>query len=320
MKSQEYIERQLKNLKEFNPRNVSKENLADEIFRLVMSKKFRKYSANPALVEQIKSAIKLRVDSNQPIIFVFPHGAYKLWRLEEAPYPDWAELFAAMYYTKWLKPICEIYAPGVILDFYVMDLIIPKINNIPLEDIEAYIKEYQKILDFLKVYQPKNLKMTITRAGSQFLSEQDFEEALKEYIEKLSTSSPKLVEEELKIVELNTKVTQEQQKDPTWKEKVLLIHDAYINMERDKGYYFNANKIPVTTQSGGSGRLLAVGTTKTSIAKFWVGVGVLMRIGDSYMEYILSPKQLESAEFTKEEISIAGLDSRNFKRIRIVVN
>ena len=115
---------------------------------------------------------------------------------------------------------------------------IPKINNIPLENIEIYKKEYQKVLDFLKNYQPKNFKMIITSSESTFSSEQDFEKNLEEYIEKLSNIDHTFDEAELKSVVLNTDATEEQLKDPNWKEKVLLVHDAYITMERDRNYYF----------------------------------------------------------------------------------
>ena len=63
---------------------------------------------------------------------------------------------------------------------------------------------------------------------------------------------------------------------------------------------------------------IPVGTTKTSIAKFWPGAGALKKVGDSFLEYVLSPSQLESNHFTKEETAIKGLDSKNFKSIRVI--
>jgi hypothetical protein len=315
MTPQEYIQQELNKQKDFRPQEIAKENLADEIFRLIMSKKFRKYSAKPQLIEQIKRAIQINIENNQPINFTFPHGAYKLWRLEEAPLPDWAELFTAMYYTKWIKPVCEIYNPGVWFDYYVDDYIIPKIDNISLEVVDTYIKDYQKMFDFLKQYQPDNLKMTITEFRNYFSSHEAFEESLQECVKKLSSTNPTFTEEKLQVVELNAKPTPEQLKDPHWREKIRLVHDAYISMKREIGYYFKPTKIPVFCQPLTSGMFLAVGTTKTSIAKFWVGAGALKKIGDSYIEYILSPKQLKTEKLTKEPVSIAGLDSRNFRVI-----
>jgi hypothetical protein len=60
-----------------------------------------------------------------------------------------------------------------------------------------------------------------------------------------------------------------------------------------------------------------VGTTKTSICKFWVGVGALKKIEDNFIEYILSPGQLATKQFIWENVLINGLTSKNFSKIRI---
>ncbi|MEX0616474.1 MAG: hypothetical protein WD231_01515 [Candidatus Woykebacteria bacterium] len=321
MTVQEYIESSLKNLLE--PSGISKpsdQELVEAIYRIVMSKKFRKYSASPELTDQIRGAIKINVEKNLPINFTFPHGAYKLWSLEEAPFPDWAELFAAMYYTKWLKPICEIYTPGVWFDYFVDDIILPKMDNISLADVESYITEYTKIIDFLRSYQPKNFKMTITKFEDQVSSVEDFYESLDERTNALTKTNPTFSEEDLQAVELNANPTPEQKKDPKWREKIRTIHDAYIGLKRDIGYYYKEDKIPVFSQPLPSGKFIIVGTTKTSIAKFWVGIGALKKMGDSFIEYILSPKQIEKTKFSKEKIAIEGLEGRNFEKIRIITD
>lgn len=318
MTPQAFLEQQLQNLQKFEPREIAKDQLADEIFHLLMSKKFRKYSANETLVTIIKDAIAYAIANNQPINLVFPHGAYKLWRLEESPSPDWAELFAAMYYSAWLKPICEIYQPGVLFEFFVDDLILPKIDNVPLEDVYTYIKEFQKVLDFLKKYQPKNMEMRITKFESLFKSHDDFDTKLADAVESFKATNPTFTQEQTRVVELNAHPTEEQLKDPQWKEKILLVHDAYIGMKREFGYYFQPGRIAVFNQQLASGRFLAVGTTKTSVAKFWVGVGVLKKEGHNYREYIFSPKQLQEAKCTKESIHIEGLEGKNFQKIRVI--
>ncbi len=318
MTAQEHIKQELESIKNFHAKKISKENPADEIFSLLMSKKFRKYSAKPELVEHIKKAIEINIENNQPINFTFPHGAYKLWRLEEAPLPDWAELFSAMHYSKWVKTICEIYEPGVWFDFFVDDLIVPILNNTPKEDVEEYLKEWQNILDFLKNYQPKNLNMTITQFKDRYSQPEPFEEALEENIKNLKKTNPTFTEEQLQVVQLNARPTPEQLKDKYWREKILIIHDAYMPIKRGLGYYSKTDKIGVFSQPLPSGMFLVPGTTKTSIAKFWVGVGALKKDGESFKEYVLSPKQLESANFEWEEINIDGLEGKNFKKIRIL--
>lgn len=144
MTAQEYIQTKLNYL----ARPIGKESpsstdeLATAIFNSLMSKKFRKYSANDELQQHIRNAIRINIKNKEPINITFLHGAYKLWRLDESPEADWAELFSLMYYSNWVKPICELYEPGVWFDFFVDDYIINRLDNIPMSDIRLYISSY----------------------------------------------------------------------------------------------------------------------------------------------------------------------------------
>jgi hypothetical protein len=321
MSPKEYIHQRLNSLEIFQelPEPKSQEELIELIYKLVMSKKFRKYSANLQLQTHIKEAIKINVVAQKPINFTFVHGAYKLWRLEESPEADWAELFSLVYFTNWVKNICTIYKPGVWFDFYVDDLIIHKLNNIPLSDIETYLDSFQKLLMFIKKYQPKNLKMTITKVSEQFNSPDEFYEKLQINIEKISKQKPQFSNRQLEMVELNAKPTREQLNNPKWREEIHIVHDAYLSVKKEADYHFNRqDKILVFNQPLPSGSYLAVGTTKTSVAKFWVGIGVLIKKDEGYIESIYSPSQIESANLKTENIDIEGLKGKNFNRIKIV--
>lgn len=329
MNIKNYLEQELQKCSSYELTIADKELLEEEgieayIFKKITSKKFRKYSSTPKLIEHIKNSIKLNIQKNQPINITFVHGCYKLWRLEEFPEVDWAELFAQMYFTNWLKPVCAAYTPGVWLDFFVDDLIVPKLNNITLSDVFTYRKSDQKILDFMKQYQPKNMKVTITGVGEQFNSLEEFDKKLQEDIKRfaatLPNGLPKITEATAATLDLNVKLTPEMARDPLWREKNALVHDGYlIYTKAETGYSSNRkDKIITFSQPFTSGTALAIGTTKTSIVRFWVGVGVLKKAGDSYIQYIFSPKQLESSTFTKENISIDGLNGKNFKTIRVI--
>lgn len=145
------------------------------------------------------------------------HGAYKLWRLQEAPCVDWAELFALMYYTNYVKEICAIYRPGVWFDFFVDDWIIEDIDNLSPEEIQAYLESYQSLINFLKPYQPDNLHMTITPVSSQFVSRQEFEQKLRDNEQNLEL--PELDTVATRMVELNSRVGSTTKADPRWREK-----------------------------------------------------------------------------------------------------
>jgi hypothetical protein len=197
MDAQDFIVSRLDDLKK--PLDLTKPaatDLESEIVRLILSKKFRKYSAGPELVAHIKASVAHQVENNEPIKIVYPHGGYKLWRLDEAPEVDWAELFAPMYSTKWLKPICEIYEPGVELDFFVDDYIVEK-NNISKGEINKYLETHQKLLGYIKHFQPKNLRMEVTLVSSLFESETAFWDSVNKNLAKMSAKGlPRISDKE----------------------------------------------------------------------------------------------------------------------------
>lgn len=325
MTPQNYIQSELDRLKA--PANASEpktqDELADCIFQLLTSKKFRKYALNDEYSAHVKNSIKASIAANEPIKIVFFGGCYKLWRLDESPESDWAELFAYMYFTRWVKPICAVYKPGVWFDFLLDDYIVPRLNNISENDVRAYRTSRDNVLDFIKPYQPSNLKMTHTSEGSLFASREEYERSLERAIKQLSDSLPgglpKLNEAEAASVTLNTHATPAQLADPQWREKVELVHSAYYLARNETGYYApSTNKIIAFTQPFAPGRPLAVGSTKDTVAKYWAGVGVLKPHDDNYRQFVLSPKQLEAAKFSWQNLALPGLTGKNFSKIRVL--
>jgi hypothetical protein len=324
MNAQQYLDSRLHNLN--TPLGLAKpandQALAEAIFKIIMSKKYRKYAAEPAIAEHIKRAIVLNIKNREPINVTTFHGAYKLWRLDEAPEPDWAELFAAMHYTNWLRPICEMYEPGVWFDYFVDDYIVPLIDAATEADQEIYMRTYRDMFKFLSQHQPANFKMVVTGVGEQFLSRQAFKEKLMKDIEQYATKFPgglpEISEKHKASLYLNANPTPKARKDPQWAAKNTLMHDAYSITKRETGYYAQPHKILAFTTPI-PGKAIGVGTTRASIAKFWAGVGVLKPRGtDDFDQIILSPSQLEHASYDWQPLAADGLDGKNFKRIRVL--
>ncbi len=322
MEPKEYIEYKLNELRPSGEKlgdfSSSKE-LSDYILKMIMSKKFRKFGIIPEYVAHIKEVIDNSLKDNLPVRFSFPFGGYKLWRLEETPEVDWAELFTLMYYAKWLKPIAEAYQPGIIFDFASDDVIVERMNNIPKKDTQSYAESFKEIVKFLEQYLPKNLKFTFTPISS-FYTPEEFEKDLADKITKKKQEFgglPVLDDKKRDMVELNVKLNPGQDQDPLWREKIELMHQAYYAVDKRRPYNRASNKILVFPYRLSDGKCVAVGTTKNSVAKFWVGVGVLKRTEDSFIESILSPSQLEKTDLIKDNISIKGLDRKNFKQIKI---
>jgi pyoverdine/dityrosine biosynthesis protein Dit1 len=323
MTPQQYIIQRLKSLDFPNDSRGKFESpgeLSDFIYKAVMNKKFRKYSVGSEYQKHIYSAIELNVKNNEPIKLALPFGSYKLWRLEESPEADWAELFTLMYYTDWLKVIAHHYKPGVRFDFCADDIVLAMMNNLPEEDIVTYKKTFRELLKFIKSHLPVNLIFTLSPISERYDSHQTFLDELKEKMGELQrrgiTKTP-LTDERKATMDLNVKLTAEQTADPHWYDRVRLIHDSYMEASKRRSYYRTPDKLLVATNKF-SETNIAVGTTKTSIAKFWTGVGVLKKTANGYIEVVLSPSQLNSTKFEWHEISISGLNGRNFSQLRII--
>ena len=318
----EYVLNRLSNLKikTTSPDFKNPADLVDFLYKAVMSKKFRKYSVNSEYQKHIRSAIELNVRNDEPIKIAIVFGGYKLWRFEESPEPDWAELFSMIYYAYWLKPMADVYRPGVWFDFYSDDVIVKHIDNIPREDTEKYCEVFREILAFMKRYLPSNMNFTLNRVGDQYASEQEFlsdvETQKKNLIEKNRNKLPPLTEEQKETLNLNVRLNPGQEGDPEWREKVQLMHDAYMLASKRRPYYRVPDKIVAITNK--LDNTIAVGTTKTSIAKFWAGVGALKRQDNNFIETILTPTQLASVIFTWEPLMIDGLNGKNFNRVRVI--
>lgn len=323
MTAQEYIELKLQELETRDQTSqviLPIKEWPDFIYKKIVSKKFRKFSITPEYATYIKTVINNSLKNNLPLKFSFPFGGYKLWRLEETPETDWAELFTLIYYVKWLKPIADIYPPGIIFDFASDSIIVERMNNIPKEETDKYQESFEALIKFLEKYTPKNLKFTFTPISS-FYAPDEFEQDLTDKLNKKKEEFgglPILDDKRISMVELNVKLKPDQDSDPLWREKIELMHQAYYAIDKRRPYTKASDKILVFPLRLKDGRCISVGTTKTSVAKFWVGIGVLKKIENNFIEYILSPNQIKDTPLIKENISIDNLIGKNFKKIKII--
>jgi hypothetical protein len=316
MQPKDYLLQRLTQLKE--PVEVPEyPDVATAIYRFVMSKKFRKYAVDKEYEAHIHSAIETNIQNNEPIKFTLVFGGYKLWRFEESPEVDWAELFSLIYYTNWINPIAQVYKPGVWFDFYSDDAIVERMNGTPKSETAAYNRSFHELLEFLKPYLLENISFTLNRVGDQYENEaafhQDVDTQMAALKQSYSGSLPPLSEEQIAAIDLNVRTKPE---GVDWREQVQLIHEAYSKVTKRRPYYRTPDKLMVSTRPIPAS--LAVGTTKSSVVKFWIGVGALKKAEDTFKEVILSPTQVAEAPSKLEEIALAGLSGKNFRVLRIV--
>lgn len=321
---EDFLYRELNNLSKIEFEPVLLGNIEDEIFRILKTRKFRKYAINTELICDIKKAINYDVKNRQPINITFLQGCYKLWRLNEAPEVDWAELFAVEYYVQWIKNILAIYEPGVILDFYVDDLIMERISNYSRTEIITYKNSFQKVLNLVKSFCPKNINFRITTVSSQYNSEQDFWATLNDAIEQ-NKDKPVVISESLKrTLLLNYRPINGESMDEEQMRDIIMTHNVHSALTKRLEYRKMPGKIlAMPHHYNGCVDRIFLGSTKDSIVKYWIGIGALRMSDDEFSPTVLSPQQLETTKYSVYTIDmknpyLTGL--KNFNTIRVLDN
>ncbi len=321
MTPQEYILSTIKALKApIVMENIPQGKLEDAIYAKVMSKKFRKVKPGEPAVKLTKEAIRLAVTENKPIRIVQMFGGNKLWRFEEAPEIDWAELFSLTYFIQWCRYIASVYEPGVIYEYFSQDISVETMNNVPRAETDKYSKTFKELLDWIHPYIPPQITVSYLRHFEMFNDPQDYykelEKSKTELFNQNGNKLPELTDIMKAATELNVKLKPGQDDDPEWREKVELEHQAIFMTPTLRRYADDPHIIwTCPTYFADS---VVTGSTKRSYAKFWAGVGALQKNGDSYAELVLTPKQVETMKFEWQDINIEGISGKNFKKIRIV--
>jgi hypothetical protein len=139
MTAQAYIQSELEKLKQpTTHQDIGSASLDEAILARILSKKFRKLKVDQDTIDFCKESIKIALSENGPLSIGCVHGGTKLWRFDEYPEVDWAELFNMIYYAKWMRYIAEIYEPGVTLEYFSMDVVQLRLNNLPRAETDEY--------------------------------------------------------------------------------------------------------------------------------------------------------------------------------------
>lgn len=332
---QTYLDDLLKNagkaeLSEHEQKIISTKGLDAFIFQRLTTKKFRKTKLEPGCAERTKNAISLKMADNKPIKVVFPQGGYKLWRFPSSPTADWAEFFNIAYVLEYLAPIAEAYTPGVELVYY-MHTLLPEIHdNLPTAEIQAYVDSFQKLIDTFSQYLPENISITILRDADIYPRDkyvETLENGVSEAKQTYSTFTEEKKQRFRSMAELNIKWNgaedweslSEADKEQKIQQAALYEIAATSELKRVAEIVKAPENVLVFTAA--TPLFINIGSTKASIAKYWVGFGVLQPKGESYLPVILTPSQYQTImqnEQTVEKVSVIG--GENFQEIMIIKN
>jgi hypothetical protein len=263
-----------------------------------------------------------------PLQFRYPFGGYKLWSMPGSPEVDWAEFFSIAYYIKYLAPLAAAYKPGVQFLFGSDDVIIERMDNVPTADTDAYFTSFKELLEQFRQYFPDNFEMDIIRVGDLYEDKAAMESELAANVERVKQEYAASTDQSKKQKMLTTSALNIQWKgakdlsqlSDAEKQAVIemgpVYHDAYCALSKRHDFNRGEDKIVLFTTIVPNA--IAIGTTKSTVTKFWTGFGILETDGDAYKGRIVSPMQLQALEgkpFKSIEIPLFGM--RNFKELKV---
>lgn len=334
MTIQEYLQTELTDCANYaltaeEKTQLDKVGIEEFIYSKLTSKKFRKWKVDELSEQQVRKAVKLSIAENKPLQFRYPFGGYKLWRMPSAPEVDWAEFFAIAYYCRYLAPIAAVYEPGFELKFSSDDLIIERMDNVPTADTDAYFASFKKLLGYFQPHFPSNMSVDIVRIADMYPDRDAMEVELAENVEKFKVEYEKTVDADKKTKmyttsELNvrwdgakdlTKLSGEEKRRVV--EMGPVYHDAYCSLTKRREFNRGEDKIVIFTTP--IPNAIAVGTTKSSVTKYWTGFGVIEASDNKFKSRILSPNQLEAngTDYEVLDNPIPEIELKNFTDLRV---
>lgn len=331
MKAQQYLENQLKlagiyQLSE-EDNKLLKQGVVSFAIQKLMLKKFRKWKLDPSCIERTQKAVELQVEKNEPIKVIYFQGGYKLWRFPSSPEVDWAEFFNIAYVLNYLAPLATAYKPGIDLTYYCHTLLMETHDNLTTKEIKAYMDSLDRLFDEFRKYVPKNIKMSILR-DADIYSREEYFEALEKGKEKAAEDIKSWPEAKVKDFERMARLNIKWKGKEDWtklneKEKEEKIHQAALyeqaatsNLPRVMNTVKAPNIVLLFTKA--TPIFIGIGSTYASVAKHWVGFGVLEVHKESYIPRILTPSQYEKAKDYKKKSIITPLGlGKNFTSISV---
>jgi hypothetical protein len=322
-------------LNEDDKKQLNRITKAEWLYGKLTRKKFRKAAVHTDTEIDLKKRIAGSIETNTPIKIVIPFGGFKHYWNPSQPEADWADIFNIRFIAEWVAPVLAIHSPGVEVEYFSEDVILPRMNNYPPEAIETYTSSFSNLIEFYSKIVPSNLVIKLTRAKNVYDGKRIIEvvEAMlperRAAFEKLT---PEEKERELKRSKRSiywngwkdlSKLSENEKEERIIESR--LIELAFYETEDTSDfldmYYVRDNNICICFSFGLSHdnvfNQLTLGTTFASIVDFWIGRGVLLLENGKFVPTILSHQQYEDSKKNIEDVS-GIIPGKNFEIIEIV--
>jgi hypothetical protein len=304
------------------------EGVEEYIYKKLTSSKYRSSAIAESLEITIRSEIEYCIKNSLPIHIVLPFGAYKRPHLPTSPSVDFAELFNMILMREYLAPIIAGYKKGAIMDYYSVAIFTGRINHISQESLDTYDKDFQKLIKEFSKYCPSNLEFRYSHLSDVISQENAWKsvDIKRLEVDKLWDT---YTQEQKDILIKRAKVSCNiNESDPNYEKDLMesiLDHEAFSTRCWDnngKIVWRNAPDMVTVGQSYTGSWALHLKSSATSRVNYWVGIGALMKQGESYVPTILSYDQfLENKEIINiKEAEISNMNLPNLKSIPIISN
>ena len=269
----------------YNPSYISdKAQLSLKIYQFLTPGWFRFGAIETQTEDYLKKMITAFVQDNKPIRILNACGGFKNYRIDTAPHIDMAEIFHLSFISNALVKICEIYEPGVELEYSGDSHMACIVDNIKKEWVDTYLKEFNFAIDYFDNITPKNLKITY----KHFQDFYDYEELKKKVNElgdkedllepKNSQSIEKYYQRALQNFcfdgEENLTSLSDNEKEEIVKRSILKTYIWYDLDFEKRGDYFGSF-ISICNLNGFPGAYCVRSIRHLPCPPFWQGKGVI---------------------------------------------
>lgn len=314
-------------LSEEETQYIAKEGIEKFILSRLVHKRFRHSAPPEELRVNLQKKIHNSITLDKPIHICVTFGGYKKWQLPTYPNPDWSEVFNIVQLREYLAPIAAAYQPGVCLEYYSDEIIVPRLDQYPQEDVDSYTHQFQSLIAWFQDYLPARFTLKFSKVGDSIPYDEFWRRienelpALREKWDALPVDEQEL---RLKKSERNHKGDMSTMSADEKQEMLIesnLLHDAFAIGNWDEGATWGFGDLDIAVGFVSTGNWgIRLKSTRSSANQFWVGIGALKQRGEEYIPTSLTYDQYVKVEsqLMQEPVSVFPEEFINLKSIPVL--
>lgn len=333
-----YLKNELFHQNQINPIISKNNDTSAQVQSLLLSGKYRKFPLTIETKDMLREKVNYILDNDKEFIFVPSFGGYKHFWTPSYPRADWAEVFNIKCFIDYLTPLYYLTKKKIIVEYLSKDIIVAKMNNIPKEFVDKYIKDFKKLIAVANEIQ-QNIKFEFHSSHEDYDSKLLFSlmsQNEKEIVNQFNNLNADEQDLKLKKAENNycfngiinyENISDKEKKNIIMKSRitneVFLKVDSELRGGSAKG---RKNAIPILFRNGvGACNEICLNlcTCQSSTVAFWVGIGILEIRENKIIPRILSKLQFQKLEekLIKVPINLKELSliNKNFEYIYVHV-